>query len=218
MAGYDDTRKLIIDTLMGRPKGKEIQPEDHQTFALQITDYIRAVELVSRNVAPIAGWATENTVPVQPDLGQAIYMSQVNPGETVTFSNFFDSTGTAISVTSASDVVTLVTLIWDGQYWSKQTTTFTVTIVTNIQETYRVTFSRSDDDSDDIVSSASSDSIKTALDAGKLVYAVFESEVLHASKVNNAAATFYSGLDDGAIRKYVVDQNMDVVEETIIIT
>lgn len=214
MAGYYDTRKLIIDTLMGRPKGTEIQPEDHQTFALQITDYVRAVELVSRNVAPIAGWASENTVPVQPDLGQAIYMSQVNPGETVTFSNFFDSTGTAISVTSASDVVTLVTLIWDGQYWSKQTTTFTVTIVPYTTETYRVTFSRS---GDDIVSSASSDMIKTALDAGKLVYAVFESEVLHASKVNNVTATFYSGLDDGAIRKYVVNQSMDVSEETIII-
>ena len=45
MAGYDDTRKMIIDTLMGRPNGTEIQPENHQAYALNMLDYIRSLEL-----------------------------------------------------------------------------------------------------------------------------------------------------------------------------
>ena len=47
MAGYSDTKQMIIDALMGRPEGTQIQPEDHQAFALQIIDYIKSVELSS---------------------------------------------------------------------------------------------------------------------------------------------------------------------------
>lgn len=121
MAGYSDTRQLIIDTLMGRPAGTEIQPEDHQAFALQITDYVRSVELVAGNATPI-GFADASTIPVQPDNGQAVYLSQVGRGTTVVFTNFIDQNGNAISVTSDSDSVTLVNLLWNGQYWTKQET------------------------------------------------------------------------------------------------
>ena len=121
MAGYSDTRQLIIDTLMGRPAGTEIQPEDHQAFALQITDYIRSVELVAGNATPI-GFADASTVPVQPDNRQAVYLSSVGGAQTVTFSNFIDQNGNAISVTSTENVIKLVTLLWNGQYWSSQVT------------------------------------------------------------------------------------------------
>ena len=121
MAGYSDTRQMIIDTLMGRPAGTEIQPEDHQAFALQITDYVRSVELVAGNATPI-GFADALTVPVQPDNGQVLYLSQVGRGTTVVFTNFIDQSGNAISVTSDSSSVTLVNLLWNGQYWTKQET------------------------------------------------------------------------------------------------
>ena len=42
MAGYEDTRMMIINTLMGREPGTEIMPENHQAFALNMLDYIRS--------------------------------------------------------------------------------------------------------------------------------------------------------------------------------
>ena len=47
MAGYDDTYKMIVSTLMGRPNGTEIQPENHQAYALNMLNYIRSLELVA---------------------------------------------------------------------------------------------------------------------------------------------------------------------------
>ena len=121
MAGYADTRQMIIDTLMGRTAGTEIKPEDHQAFALQLTDYIRSVELVAGNATPI-GFANASTVPVQPDNGQAVYLSSVGGAQTVTFSNFIGQNGNPITVTSTENVIKLVTLLWNGQYWSSQVT------------------------------------------------------------------------------------------------
>ena len=125
MAGYKDTRQLIIDTLMNRPAGTEIQPEDHQEFALAITDYVRSVELLAGNA--FIGFAEANTAPIQSDKGQCFYISTVGPGQTVNFVNFIDSNGNAISVSSPDGKMSLVTLIWNTQYWSSQI----VTIDTN---------------------------------------------------------------------------------------
>ena len=122
MAGYSDTRQLIIDTLVGRPPGTEIQPEDHQAFALALNDYIRSVELVAGSGVPVA-FAEPNTVPVQPDNGQAVYLSQVPQGTTKTFSNFIGQDGNALSVSSENDEVKMVTLLWNGSYWSSQIVT-----------------------------------------------------------------------------------------------
>ena len=112
---------MIVKTLMGRPTGTEIQPEDHQAFALQITDYVRSVELLAGNATPI-GFAEADTVPVRPNNGQALYLSQVNRGETVTFNNFIDQDGNAITVVSNENTVTLVNLLWNTLYWTKQET------------------------------------------------------------------------------------------------
>lgn len=131
MAGYADTRQMIIDTLMGRMAGTEIQPEDHQKFALQITDYVRSVELVAGNATPI-GFADADTVPVQPDNGQAVYLSSVGGAQTVTFSNFIGQNGNPISVTSTANVIKLVTLLWNGQYWSSQVTSVKAVIEGNV--------------------------------------------------------------------------------------
>ena len=125
MAGYADTRELIINTLMGRPADTEIQPEDHQAFALQITEYIRQVELVAGSGVPVA-FAEPDTVPVQPDNGQAVYLSYVPRNVTKNFVNFINQSGNSISVTSSSGEVKLVTLLWNGSYWSSQIVTIDV--------------------------------------------------------------------------------------------
>ena len=127
MAGYNDTRQLIIDTLMGRPAGTEIQPEDHQAFALQITDYIRSVELMAGNSVPIA-FADIDTVPVQPDSGQAVYFSFVPKGEAKTFKYFIGKDGNEIMVSSTANEVSFVILLWNGSYWSSQKTSIPLTI------------------------------------------------------------------------------------------
>ena len=118
MAGYEDTRQMIINTLTNRLAGTEIQPDDHQEFALAITDYVRSVELLSGNA--FIGFAEANTTPVQSDKGQCFYISTVGPGQTVDFVNFIYSNGNAISVSSPDGKMSLVTLIWNTQYWSSQ--------------------------------------------------------------------------------------------------
>ena len=127
MAGYSDTRQLIIDTLVGRPGGTLIQPEAHQAFALQITDYVRSVELMSGNSVPIS-FADEDTVPVQPDSGQAVYFSFVTKGETKTFTYFIDEYGNEISVTSSANEVLFIILLWNSSYWSVQKISIPLTI------------------------------------------------------------------------------------------
>ena len=121
MVGYEDTRQMIINTLTNRLAGTEIQPGDHQEFALAITDYVRSVELLSGNA--FIGFAEANTTPVQSDKGQCFYISTVGPGQTVNFVNFLDSNGNVISVSSPDGKMSLVTLIWNTQYWSSQVTT-----------------------------------------------------------------------------------------------
>lgn len=125
MAGYSDTRQLIIDTLMGRPAGTEIQPEDHQAFALALSDYIRSVELVAGSGVPV-DFAEPHTVPVQPNNGQAVYLSYVPRSTTKNFVNFLNRSGDSIRVATSSDEVKLVTLLWNSSYWSIQVVTINV--------------------------------------------------------------------------------------------
>ena len=118
MAGYSDTRKLIIDTLMGRPAGAEIQPEDHQAFALALNDYIRNVELNSGNA--FIGFAQSDTVPIQSNNGQCFYISTVPPGTNIVYANFIDYEGNPISVTTPPNKMAFVTLIWNTRNWDYQ--------------------------------------------------------------------------------------------------
>lgn len=118
MAGYEDTRKMIIDTLMGREEGTLIQPEDHQTFALQITDYIHSVELAMSG--SFIGVVNNNNIyPIQPAEQNAVYYSTSDVSTTNVFTNFRDINGNPISVVTDSSHVALITLLWNKSYWEK---------------------------------------------------------------------------------------------------
>jgi len=119
MAGYDDTYNMIISTLMGRPAGTEIQPENHQAFALNILEYIRSLELLAN--APFIGVATPTTQPVQPDDSRACYIAGVAQDRTTTFQNFRDMNGDPISITNGEMEACLVIFVWNAQYWSAET-------------------------------------------------------------------------------------------------
>lgn len=126
MPGYADTKKLIEDTLVNRPAGTVIVPEDHQTFALSMLDYIHAVELLG--ASSLQGAATVDTVPVQPIGSRVSYISSVPPGQTYVYTNFLDENGQAISVTSGANTVSLLTLLWNGTYWTVSTTPVTLAV------------------------------------------------------------------------------------------
>lgn len=118
MAGYDDTRAKIINTLMGRPVGTEIQPENHQDYALNMLDYIRSLELLAN--APFIGVAQPTTQPVQPDDSRACYIAGVAQDRTATFQNFRNYLGQPIQITTGQMEAYLVILVWNGQYWSAE--------------------------------------------------------------------------------------------------
>lgn len=119
MAGYDDTYNMIISTLMGRPNGTEIQPENHQAFALNMLKYIRSLELLAN--APFIGVATPTTQPVQPDDSRACYIAGVAQDRTTIFQNFRDMNGDPISITNGEMEACLVIFVWNAQYWSAET-------------------------------------------------------------------------------------------------
>lgn len=118
MAGYDDTRNKILETLLQRPVGTEIQPENHQDFALSLLDYIRSVELISGST--LIGIAYQDTVPVQSNDANEAYIAGVAQERTVVFQNFRDVNGDPLTVTTEEMEAKLVILIWNKQYWSKQ--------------------------------------------------------------------------------------------------
>ena len=104
---------------MGRPAGTEIQPENHQAFALNILEYIRSLELLAN--APLIGVATPTTQPVQPDDSRACYIAGVAQDRTTTFQNFRDMNGDSISITNGEMEACLVIFVWNAQYWSAET-------------------------------------------------------------------------------------------------
>lgn len=119
MAGYEDTRQKIISTLMGRPVGTEIQPENHQDYALNMLDYIRSLELIATST--LIGVAESNTTPVQPNSSRVCYIAGVAQNQTVVFENFIDENGNPISVTTGDMEGFFIILLWNTQYWSAQT-------------------------------------------------------------------------------------------------
>lgn len=119
MAGYEDTRQKIISTLMGRPNETEIQPENHQDYALNMLDYIRGLELIATST--LIGVAESNTTPVQPNSSRVCYIAGVAQNQTVVFENFIDENGNPISVTTGDMEGVFIILLWNTQYWSAQT-------------------------------------------------------------------------------------------------
>lgn len=118
MAGYDDTKQKILNTLLQRPNGIEIQPENHQDFALAILDYIRNVELISGST--LIGIAYEDTVPVQSNDACEAYIAGVTQNRSAVFKYFADVNGNSITVTTGEMEAKLVILVWNKQYWTKQ--------------------------------------------------------------------------------------------------
>lgn len=116
MAGYEDTYQMIISTLMGRPVGTEIQPEDHQAYALNMLNYIRSLELLAN--APFIGIAKPTTQPVQPNDSRACYIAGVAQDRTTVFQNFYDINGEPITITNGEMEASLIVFVWNGQYWS----------------------------------------------------------------------------------------------------
>lgn len=118
MAGYEDTKQKIISTLMGRPVGTEIQPENHQDYALNMLDYIRSLELIATST--LIGVAESNTTPVQPNDSRVCYIAGVAQNQTVTFENFIAQNGNPISITTGDMEGVFVILLWNTQYWNAQ--------------------------------------------------------------------------------------------------
>ena len=118
MAGYNDTKAMIISTLIGRPAGTEIQPENQQAYELNMLDYIRSLELISSS--PIISIADETTNPVQPDNARVSYIAGVAQNRTVTFQNFIGENGQPLSITTGDMEAYLVILLWNAQYWTMQ--------------------------------------------------------------------------------------------------
>lgn len=116
MIDYNALRDEIIDSLVGRPNGTQIQPTNHQHFALDMLDYIRSLELALQST--LMGFADVNTIPHQPDDARVSYVAAVNPNSTNIYTNFYDINGNSISVTSNDNQGLLVILIWNMQFWS----------------------------------------------------------------------------------------------------
>lgn len=119
MAGYEDTKMMIINTLMGREPGTEIMPENHQAFALNMLDYIRSVEMSSAST--LIGVAEESTNPIQPSNARVAYIAGVAQNRTVIFANFHGIDGLPISVTTGDMESLFIILLWNTAYWTAQT-------------------------------------------------------------------------------------------------
>lgn len=130
MAGYEDTKQKIISTLMGRPNGTEIQPENHQDYALNMLDYIRSLELIATST--LIGVAEEITAPVQPNNSRVCYIAGVAQNQTAVFLNFIGQDGQPISVTTKDEEGVFVILMWNTQYWSAQK--FSTNIISQIEQ------------------------------------------------------------------------------------
>lgn len=117
MAGYNDSKEKIVSTLTGRANGDQITPEKHQDFALSVLEYIRSIELSSLS-GGMAGFAQENTVPIQPDNSFVTYLSAIPAGRTLTYSKFLGVDGLPLTISSNDDNASFVVLYWDKRHWS----------------------------------------------------------------------------------------------------
>lgn len=118
MATYDEVYDEIINTLMGRPEGTEVQPDEHQNFALALLDYIRSVELMGSSV--FQGPAYVSTVPLEPENSNLAYTSFAPSNQTTYWVHFIGQDGQAVHVTMDEGHVGIVILYWNKEYWSAQ--------------------------------------------------------------------------------------------------
>lgn len=117
MPGYLDTRQMIIDTLMGRPEGTQIQPEDHQAYALNMLNYIRSIELSSGST--LTGIAETDTIPIEPLDSRVAYISSISQNSVETFTYFKNENNQPITITT-TNTSAFVIFMWNTQYWEYQ--------------------------------------------------------------------------------------------------
>lgn len=139
--GYLDTKQKIIETLTGRVAGTQIQPSEHQEFALSLLEYIRSVELISGST--LVGVAQRTTVPVQPDTANTCYVGACSVGDSITFENFHGEDGEALTYTADANVGAIILLTWNKQYWEMtavpsnvSVTASVINYVTTLRKTY----------------------------------------------------------------------------------
>lgn len=108
-----------MNTLLNRPAGTKILPENQQAYELSMLDYIKSIELISTNT--LVGNAYSDTVPIQPSNSRVCYIAGVNAQETVTFDNFFDLNGDSIVIVNQGSNGLFVILIWDTESWTAYT-------------------------------------------------------------------------------------------------
>lgn len=125
LAGYDNTRQDIINTLVEREIGTQITPEAHQHFVLALLEYIRSVELISAST--LIGKCTPDTDPVQPNDANVAYVGSAPQHSTTTWLNFRGYNGQPLSVTTTSSNVALCVFTWNKQYWTVTTMTLDLT-------------------------------------------------------------------------------------------
>ena len=116
MTSYEQIKAKIIATLMGRPAGTEIQPDQQQDYTLNMLDYTRSLELIATST--LMGIAEATTTPLQPDSSKVCYIAGIGQNRTVTFQNFHNQNGTPISITTNDMQGVFVILLWNQEYWS----------------------------------------------------------------------------------------------------
>ena len=125
LAGYDNTHQQIMDALVDRVVGTEIQPEAHQQFALALLEYIRSVELISAST--LIGQCTPATIPVQPDDANVAYVGAAPQAATTIWTNFHGYDGQPLTTITTSTSVALCVFTWNKQYWTVTTMTMDLT-------------------------------------------------------------------------------------------
>lgn len=122
MITYNEVLALIYRTLIERPEGHEIQPEEHQVMATAILNYARTLQVLGSSI--FQGFATTNKVPQVTGDQQVAYISVCSNGTSTTFNNFRDQNGNPLVVTCGTYVVKVVVLLWNTSYWEKQELAF----------------------------------------------------------------------------------------------
>jgi len=137
MTSYDIVKSKIIATLMGRPTGTEIQPENHQDYALSLLDYVKQLELMGSSA--LIGHAESDTIPVEPLNSRVCYVSTIRRDSTKIFQFFKDENGKPITVTTDENESFFIVLIWNTQFWTISTTLMTqvdIFVPYQIRKTY----------------------------------------------------------------------------------
>lgn len=114
---YQEIRDLIHNTLSGKSQDHEIEPLEHETMLTSVLDYARDMSVLGPSI--LRGFATSTTSPDMPDNYMVCYVAMVGANENITFQNFKDDSGNAITVTTTSSQIKYVCLLWNMEYWEK---------------------------------------------------------------------------------------------------